>query len=153
VPQHNHLFHGTIAQNLRLAVPAAAIEDLHRAVAEAGILDRILEMPDGFETLLKDQTLKSLPAGFLQRLALARAYLKDSYIVLLDEPAQALDEEGDRLLVEALQRMKGKRTVLMVTHRPSHVRICDRMLAFRNGVLALDGAVSEASLRMLEGLQ
>lgn len=153
VPQHNHLFHGTIAQNLRLAMPAAAIEELHRATDEAGILDRILEMPDGFGTHLKDQTLKSLPAGFQQRLALARAYLKDSHIVLLDEPAQALDEAGDRLLVEALQRMKGKRTVLMVTHRPSHVRICDRVLAFRNGVLALDGAVSQASLRMLEGLQ
>ncbi|GER01378.1 hypothetical protein JCM17845_20010 [Iodidimonas gelatinilytica] len=95
VPQQCHIFHGTVAQNLRFSNPVASDADLEEACRKAGLWDDILRMPDGLETRFGDQTVWQLNAGFRQRLSLARGYLRDASIVLLDEPAQALDTAGD----------------------------------------------------------
>lgn len=135
-PQNRHLFYGTIAQNLRLAAATASTEELHAALAEADALDDVMALKLGMDTQLGDQAAREFPAGLLQRLALARVYLRPSAVLLLDEPGQWLDERGDKALIEALRRRKGKQTVVIVTHRPSHLAVCDRVATFDGGRIA-----------------
>jgi ATP-binding cassette subfamily C protein LapB len=136
-PQNRHLFHGTIAQNLRLAAPAAVDDELKAALAETGALQDILALPDGLQTGLGDHaTTHILSPGLLQRIALARIYLRPSTVLLLDEPGQWLDEDGDAALIEALRRRKGQQTIVIVSHRPSHLAICDRVVLMQNGRIA-----------------
>ncbi|GER06386.1 hypothetical protein JCM17843_06960 [Kordiimonadales bacterium JCM 17843] len=150
VPQQCHIFHGTVAQNLRFSNPVASDADLEEACREAGLWDDILRMPDGLETRFGDQTVWQLNAGFRQRLSLARGYLRDASIVLLDEPAQALDTAGDLALIDALQKMRGEKTVIMVSHRPSHIRLADRVLQLENGMLVQDGTPEQIYARIGE---
>lgn len=135
-PQNRHLFYGTIAQNLRLAAATASSDELHAALAEADALDDVMALKLGMDTQLGDQAAREFPAGLLQRLALARVYLRPSAVLLLDEPGQWLDERGDKALIEALRRRKGKQTVVIVTHRPSHLAVCDRVATFDGGRIA-----------------
>ncbi len=135
-PQNRHLFYGTIAQNLRLAAPTASTAQLQAALAEAGCLDEIVALSQGLDTPLGDQTLQELPVGLMQRVSLARLYLRPAAVLLLDEPGQWLDERGDRALIEALRARKGRQTIVMVTHRPSHLALCDRIATFEGGRIA-----------------
>ena len=98
VPQVCNLFHGTIAQNLRLAHATASDEALFMACHQADVLDEVMALPEGFETRIGDQRSVQLPTGFAQKLSLARAYLKSSRIMLFDEPGTALDRGGARPL-------------------------------------------------------
>ena len=139
VPQSCHLFHGTIAQNLRLSNPTASDAALSQAVLDAGLLEDILALPEGLETRLTDQLQRQLPLGFKQRLMLARAYVKDAPIYLMDEPAANLDEEGDTALRRKLQQLRGRATVLVITHRPSHMRLADRVVYLKGGRLLAAG--------------
>lgn len=143
VPQTCHLFHGTIAQNLRLANPTASDSDLAEAALEAALVDDILTLPDGFDTRLTDQLQRQLPTGFKQRLMLARAYVKKVPIYLLDEPGKSLDEDGDVALMRKLQQLRGRATVLMVTQRPSHMRLADRVVFLDAGRVVLEGPPDE----------
>ncbi len=139
VPQSCDLFHGTIAQNLRLANPTASDAQLAQAAMDAGLMEDILNFPEGFETRLTDQLQKQLPGGVKQRLMLARAYVKDADIFLMDEPANNLDRDGDEKLIQKVQKLRGNATVLLVTHRPSHMRIADQILYLEGGRLMLSG--------------
>lgn len=150
VPQTVRLFHGSIAQNLRLANPLASDEDMRQACRIAGILEEIEAMEEGFDTRVGDQRVWHLNAGFRQKIALARAFIKDAPILLLDEPAQNLDDAGDRALIDALKSQKGKRTIIMVTHRPSHIRLADRLVVLNQGSMAAMGA-PEAVLKEIPG--
>lgn len=143
VPQNCELFHGTIAQNLRLANPTASDEELMSAANDAGILDEVLALPDGFETRLSDRLQRQLSNGFKQGLMLARAYAKNAPIYLLDEPAAHLDGEGDRALMRKLEALRGRATVFIVTHRPSHLRLADRVVVMDAGRILLNGPPSE----------
>ncbi|MGI9510727.1 MAG: peptidase domain-containing ABC transporter [Geminicoccaceae bacterium] len=135
-PQQPHFFTGTIAQNLRLAHPVASDQDLWTAAIEAGVLDDILRLEKGFETRIGDASVRQQPPGFLQRLSLARTYLKKDGILLLDEPARALDLEGDLAFQRKLIQVKGHQTVLFVTHRPSHVKLADKAFRIQAGRMA-----------------
>jgi ATP-binding cassette subfamily C protein/ATP-binding cassette subfamily C protein LapB len=139
VPQACDLFHGTIAQNLRLANPTASERDLAQAALDAGLLEEILAFPEGFDTRLTDQLQRQLPGGVKQRLMLARAYVKAAPVVLMDEPANGLDREGDEQLMRKLQSLRGRSTVLLVTHRPSHMRLADKIFYLEGGRLMLAG--------------
>ena len=132
-PQTAHFFYGTIAQNLRLADPVAADADLVEAARQAAVLDDILALPDGFETRIGDSNIDRLSASLQQRLNLARCYLKDASILLLDEPGNALDAAGDTALLRAIAAMRGQRTVFIVTHRPSHLNIADKVIWLQQG--------------------
>jgi ATP-binding cassette, subfamily C, bacterial LapB len=134
-PQNRHLFYGTVAQNLRLANPTATEASIRDALAEAGALDETMGLPKGLETMLGDSENAGLPAGLLQRIALARVYLRPASVLLFDEPGQWLDQEGDRALIAALKARKGKQTILLVSHRPSHLALCDRVALFDHGQL------------------
>jgi ATP-binding cassette subfamily C protein/ATP-binding cassette subfamily C protein LapB len=151
VPQTTQLFHGTIAQNLRLADPTVSEEDLRRAASEAGVLGDIEALPQGFETWIGDQSAQAMPSGLIQRLSLARAYLKDAPVLLFDEPANALDDKGDTAIIRQLERLRGHATVLLVTHRPSHMRICDRLIVLDGGAIAFDGTPDEVFRQLPAG--
>ena len=134
-PQQPHFFTGTIAQNLRLAHPAASKQDLWTAAVEAGVLDDILRLEHGFETRIGDASVHQQSPGFLQRLSLLRAYLERNGILLLDEPGRALDLDGDLAFQKKLVEIKGNQTVLLVTHRPSHLKLADRAFRIQAGRL------------------
>ncbi len=139
VPQLSHFFYGTISQNMRLAVPAATDAQILAATIEARVHDQILTLREDYETRLSEQVLNELPAGFKQKLALARAYVREAPILILDDPGQTLDEDGDRALMETIERLRGSTTVLLVTHRPSHMRLADRLIVMTNGKVQYDG--------------
>ncbi len=153
LPQALHFFHGTIAQNMRLANPSASDEAISHAAAEAGILDVVLSLPDRFETRIGDQTSQGLPEGFLQGLSLARTYVKQASVLLFDEPANSLDQEGDRAFMTQLDRLRGQSTVFVVTHRPSHMRMMDRLLVLNRGALRFDGPPTEVLPKLADGFQ
>ena len=110
----------------------------------------IMLMPEQFDTRLNENVLGELNEGFKQRLALARAYVKQSRIILLDEPGHALDAEGDKALLAAIQRLRGDATIFLVTHRPSHMQIADRLLVLDDGRLKYFGDPEEALRRLKE---
>lgn len=138
VPQKASLFHGTIDQNLRLAHPTASEDDIARACREARLDDYLASLPAGRHTRLTTELQRSMSAGVRQRLMLARAFVKDAAIVLMDEPATNLDDIGEQGLLEKLKSLHGKATVIMVTHRPSHMRLADRVVYMERGQIVHD---------------
>lgn len=131
--QTTDLFHGTIAQNLRLSRPDAPFQTLRDACDRAGVLDEIESLPEGFDTVIGDEKSVSLSESFQQKLSIARIWLKDSPVMLLDEPAQNLDAIGDEALTRELKALKGHRTMFFVTHRPSAMRMADRVFELNQG--------------------
>jgi ATP-binding cassette subfamily C protein CydD len=116
VPQRAHLFHGSVADNLRLARPDATLEEL-RAAAEAADADGFIRaLPGGYDAPIGEDGLR-LSGGQRQRLAIARALLRDAPLVLLDEPTSHLDPSSERALLDSLERLGGRVTVLAVSHR------------------------------------
>ena len=139
VPQDVKMFHGTIAQNLRLNNGLATQDELLKALHEAGIADEVLALPDGINTRIGDNITEQFPPGFTRGLALARALVRPAPILLLDEPGTSMDMEADQSFIERLKRMRGRYTVIMVTHRPSHIRISDRTILMENGIVKFVG--------------
>ncbi|MYR93185.1 MULTISPECIES: thiol reductant ABC exporter subunit CydD [unclassified Streptomyces] len=127
VPQRPHLFAGTIAENVRLARPDADDEAVAAALRDAGAYDFVAELPDGERTLLGEDGA-GLSAGQRQRLALARAFLADRPLLLLDEPTASLDGETEAGIVDAVRRLAAGRTVLLVVHRPALLAVADRVV-------------------------
>ncbi|MER6715103.1 ABC transporter ATP-binding protein [Streptomyces sp. NPDC000877] len=132
VSQETYLFHATIADNLRLARPAATDEELVRAARTAGIHDEIAALPDGYATVLGERGA-TLSGGQRQRLALARALLADAPVLVLDEATSAVDERREAGIVRELLDAAGGRTVLLVAHRLAAVRHADRIVVLDGG--------------------
>lgn len=128
VPQRPHLFAGTIADNVRLARPEADDQAVESALREAGAYDFVAALPDGTRTPLGEDGA-GLSAGQRQRLALARAFLADRPLLLLDEPTASLDGETEAGIVDAVRRLAEGRTVLLVVHRPALLAVADRVVA------------------------
>ncbi|MEE1656175.1 ATP-binding cassette domain-containing protein [Microvirga sp. CF3062] len=133
VPQSPGLLYGTIAQNLRLARPSASDAQLRAAAAEAGVLEAIEALPRGFDTRVGDNHSGRLPRSILQRIALASALLREAPILLLDEPVAGLDDACAKAFTDVIASRRGRCTILMATHRPSHIRMADRVLRLRDG--------------------
>ncbi|WP_329162369.1 thiol reductant ABC exporter subunit CydD [Streptomyces sp. NBC_01717] len=132
VPQRPQLFAGTIAENVRLARPDADDSAVTAALRDAGAHDFVAELPDGAQTLLGEDGA-GLSAGQRQRLALARAFLADRPLLLLDEPTASLDGETEAGIVEAVRRLAAGRTVLLVVHRPALLSVADRVVVLDPG--------------------
>ncbi|WP_030665387.1 thiol reductant ABC exporter subunit CydD [Streptomyces rimosus] len=143
VAQRPYLFAGTIAENVRLARPDADDAAVHAALRDAGALDFVSALPDGTETVLGEGG-SGLSAGQRQRLALARAFLADRPVLLLDEPTANLDGETEAGIVEAVRRLAAGRTVLLVVHRPALLAVADRVVRLAPPAAAEDTAVPEA---------
>ncbi|HHW14699.1 MAG TPA: thiol reductant ABC exporter subunit CydD, partial [Firmicutes bacterium] len=142
VPQEPHLFYGTAAENLRLAAPGASDTELRAAAKLAGADEFLRRLPQGYDTLLGERGLR-LSGGEAQRLALARAFLKDAPLLLLDEPAAGLDPESEALVQEALARLGAGRTVLAVAHRLSTAAQADRIVVLDGGRVVEEGRHSD----------
>ncbi|MBC3982439.1 thiol reductant ABC exporter subunit CydD [Streptomyces sp. AC536] len=127
VPQRPYLFAGTIAENVRLARPDADDEAVRGALRDASALDFVTALPDGPRTVIGEDGV-GLSAGQRQRLALARAFLADRPVLLLDEPTANLDGETEALVVDAVRRLAVGRTVLLIVHRPALLAIADRVV-------------------------
>ncbi|MEV6480489.1 thiol reductant ABC exporter subunit CydD [Streptomyces sp. NPDC051576] len=132
VPQRPQLYAGTIAENVRLARPDADDTAVRRALADAGALEFVDALPEGVGTVLGEDGA-GLSAGQRQRLALARAFLADRPVLLLDEPTAALDGATEAEVVEAVRRLAVGRTVLLVVHRPALLAVADRVVRVTEG--------------------
>jgi len=138
VPQRPHLFHGTVLDNIRLARPEASQEEVENAAEAAGAAKFIRELPDGYGTRVGERGAR-LSGGEAQRIAIARAYLKDAPVLILDEPTSGLDPDSERLIRTALERLSEGRTVLVIAHRLNTVYGADRIAVLDGGRLAETG--------------
>ncbi|MBX3695775.1 MAG: ABC transporter ATP-binding protein [Steroidobacteraceae bacterium] len=146
VPQDPYLFHGTIAENLRVARPDATEEQLVAACRAANIHDHIAALPEGYATRVGERGL-SLSGGQVQRLAIARALLKDAPIVILDEPTSQIDLETEAVIHEALEHLTREKTVLLIAHRLSTVARADRIVVMGDGRVLESGSHAELLAR------
>jgi thiol reductant ABC exporter CydD subunit len=128
VPQRPHLFHASIADNVRLGRRDASSEEVWTAISDAGLADVVADLPAGPDTILGDRGA-GLSAGERQRLALARAFLRDAPLLLLDEPTAGLDGHTEREIVQSIRRLARGRTVVLVAHRPALVAMADRVVS------------------------
>lgn len=142
VPQDPYLFHGTIGDNLRVAKPDATDAELAEACAAANILDHIRALPAGFDTTVGERG-HSLSGGQVQRLAIARALLKNAPIVVLDEPTSQIDLETEKVIHDALERLTRDKTVLLIAHRLSTVEKADRIVVMGQGRVLESGSHDE----------
>ncbi|WP_168221161.1 thiol reductant ABC exporter subunit CydD [Actinomadura sp. WMMA1423] len=127
VPQRPHLFAGSVAANIRLGRPDASDAEVREAARAAGALEFVEALPSGFETPLGDRGA-GLSAGQRQRIALARAFLRDAPLLLLDEPTSNLDSESEAAVLDAVRRLAASRTVILVAHRPALAAMADRIV-------------------------
>jgi ATP-binding cassette, subfamily C, bacterial CydD len=135
LPQRPTLLRGSVADNIRLGEPEAPDERVQEAAELAGADAFVLALPGGYDTVVGDGG-RALSAGQRQRIALARAFLRDAPLVVLDEPTANLDAESAELVGEAVERLREGRTVLLIAHRPELVQHADRIVALPGGHVA-----------------
>ncbi len=138
VPQDPYLFFGTVRENLRIAKLDATEEELMAALKSAELADFVASSPAGLDTMVGDQGL-ALSGGQAQRLAIARAILKDAPIVVLDEPTSQIDVETEALLNSALEHLCENKTVLLIAHRLSTIERADRIIVLADGRVVESG--------------
>ncbi len=146
VHQDISLFHRSVLENLRYGRPDASNEEVRSAAEAAHCGEFISRMPRGFATVVGERGLK-LSGGQRQRLAIARAFLCNAPIIVLDEATSSLDDELTRLVQEALARLFAGRTVIAVTHRLSTLGSFDRIVVLERGRIIEDGPPRELLLR------
>jgi ATP-binding cassette subfamily B protein len=142
VTQETYLFHTTIRQNLLYGKPEATQEEIEAAAKAAFIHDKIMELPDGYDTLVGERGYR-LSGGEKQRLAIARVILKDPRILILDEATSSLDTTSERLVQEALKPLMRGRTTVAIAHRLSTILAADVIFVVDRGRLVERGTHAE----------
>jgi len=127
VDQAPYLFHASVRENIAYAKPDATDDEIVSAAHAASIHERILALPDGYNTIIAERG-QTLSAGERQRIALARALLADPKVLILDEPTSALDEANERAIAETLVRVAEGRTAILITHRATLARIAHQTI-------------------------
>lgn len=139
VLQETFLFSGTVLENVRYARPEATLEEAREAARAANALEFIEnELPNGWETQIGERGVK-LSGGQRQRISIARAFLADPEILILDEATSAVEPESEWIIQQALERLMRNRTTFIISHRLSIVRGADRILALEDGRIAEEG--------------
>jgi ATP-binding cassette, subfamily B, bacterial len=149
VTQETYLFHSTIRGNLLYARPDATEVELEVAARAAAIHDRVMELPDGYDTIVGERGYK-LSGGEKQRIAIARVLLKDPRVLILDEATSALDTVSERLIQNALEGLEAGRTTIAIAHRLSTILRADLILVYERGRIVERG--THAELLAAEGL-
>jgi ATP-binding cassette subfamily B protein len=142
VTQETYLFHASVLDNLRYAKPDASMEEIESAAQAAAMHDRVMELPEGYDTIVGERGYK-LSGGEKQRVAIARVLLKDPRILLLDEATSALDTVSERLIQGALAGLMEGRTTIAIAHRLSTILRADLILVFDRGRIVERGTHDE----------
>jgi subfamily B ATP-binding cassette protein HlyB/CyaB len=142
VLQENVLFNRAVRENIALADPAMSMERIIEAASLAGAHDFILELPEGYDTVVGERG-SSLSGGQRQRIAIARALIADPRILIFDEATSALDYESERAIQQNMKRIAAGRTVFVIAHRLSTVRHADRIITIERGRIVEDGTHDE----------
>ena len=146
VPQETILFNGSVYDNILYGRLDATKEEIEAAAKAANAHDFIMELPEGYNTMLGDRGV-NISGGQRQRIAIARAILKDPRILILDEATSALDTESERVVQEALNRLMVGRTSIIIAHRLSTIKNADRILVLDKGKLVEDGTHEELMVK------
>jgi ATP-binding cassette subfamily C protein CydCD len=146
VSQDTYLFNGTIAENLRIARPDASDAELMAALEQASLAELVESLPAGLETSVGERGAQ-LSGGERQRIAIARAVLKDAPVLILDEATAHLDSVNERLVRDALERLRHRRTTIVIAHRLSTVRDADTIIVLARGRVVEQGSHAELMAR------
>jgi ATP-binding cassette subfamily B protein len=139
VPQESFLFSRTIGENIAYGKHGATREEIERAARTAGLAADLARLPNGLDTLVGERGV-TLSGGQKQRVAIARALIKEPRILILDDPLSAVDADTEEEILNALAGYYGERTVLIVSHRLSPLRGCDRILVMEEGRIVEQGS-------------
>ena len=142
VLQDTVLFHGTVRENIAYGRPNATEDDIVAAAKLANAHQFITDMQHGYDTMVGDRGL-TLSGGQRQRIGIARAVIRDTPILILDEPTAALDTESERLVIEGLERLMKGRTVITIAHRLSTIRDANKIIVLKDGVVHEQGTHDE----------
>jgi len=146
VLQETVLFRGTIRENIAYGRPGATDEEVVAAAKVANADEFIGRMPHGYDTVVGERG-DTLSGGQRQRIGIARAVIRNSPIMILDEPTAALDTESEHLVIDALRELMKGRTVIMIAHRLSTISQADKIIVLKDGVVAEEGSHSELLAR------
>ena len=139
VLQETFLFNGSVLENIRYGRPDATMQEVEDAARAANAYDFIAGLPGGYETEIGERGVK-LSGGQRQRLSIARAFLANPDILILDEPTSSVEPESEAIITQALERLMDGRTTFVTSHRFSLARGADRILVFEEGRLAEQGS-------------
>lgn len=142
--QDSYLFQGSIADNIRIGKPGASDAEVLEAAAQAGVAEIMARLPEGLATAVGEGGVR-LSGGERQRIAIARALIKDAPILLVDEATAALDAENQAAIAEALVRLRGKRTVIVIAHQLSTVAMADQIVVLDGGQVCEQGTHAQLS--------
>ncbi len=131
VDQETFLFKDTLYHNITLLNPAYSQEDVIEACKQAQIHDFIMSLPQGYQTIYDE----NISGGQKQRIGLARAFLRKTPILLLDEPTSRIDSLNEAALLESLKRIKDEKLIIIVSHRKSSLALCDEIIEIEQGII------------------
>jgi ATP-binding cassette subfamily B protein len=149
VLQDTFLFNGTIAENIAYAKPTASHQEIEEAAKTAGVYEDIMDMPSQFETETGERGIR-LSGGQKQRISIARAVLRDSPVLILDEATASVDMQTEAQIQAAIAKMRGSRTIIAIAHRLSTIKNADIILVLKDGKIIQQG--SHDQLIQEEGL-
>jgi ABC-type multidrug transport system fused ATPase/permease subunit len=149
VLQDTVLFHGTVAENIAYGRPTATAREIGEAAQLANAHEFIKQMPDGYETMVGERGM-TLSGGQRQRIGIARAFIRNSPVLILDEPTAALDIEAEGRVMQGLLRLMQGKTVIMIAHRLATLQGADKIIVLKNGMVAEEG--SHQALLSLGGI-
>ena len=132
ITQQTYIFNETIEENIRLARRDATLEEIMEAAKKASIHDFILSLPEGYQTKMTELG-GNLSDGEKQRISIARAFLHNAPIILLDEPTSNLDSLNEAMILKSLLNVKAEKLIILVSHRQSTMAICDQVIGIENG--------------------
>lgn len=135
LPQQGLLFEGTIMENMTLYREGEAVEQAIELVRLLDLDEYIAHLPKGLDTMISGAGQNAVPEGVAQKLVMVRALVGNPHVMLFDDANANLDLRNDQQLLEVIQQMKGERTMIIVTHRPSYIRLCDRQFELVDGRL------------------
>jgi ATP-binding cassette subfamily C protein len=146
ISQRSFLFHGTIRENLLIAKPDATDDELYQACQRAGIIDFVNSLRNGLDSSLTEQA-RNISDGQVQRIAIARTLLRDSPILILDEPTSNVDSANEETILRTLKEITKQKTTILIAHRLSTVCDCDKIIVIEDGCVVEEGTHRELMAR------